>query len=170
MHHFQVALFVSFLFVAGSAGCSGDKTRKLPSAAKSILEKADEMELMSIDPGNRELDEPHPKGDYYGWKVIGKTVIDDLNTQKSILSALEKGVEEFGSGTPPACFDPRHAIHATRNGKTVDLLICFECQQILVYLDGQRQDPYVFTSSSPESVLDKVLSEANVPLAPKPKR
>jgi hypothetical protein len=162
-----LSILIAFLVILGSAGCSGQKANKLPSAAKSILEKADQIELLSIDPGHPERDEPPPKGDYYGWKVLGKTVIEDKDTQKSIHSALEQGIAE--GGWPPACFDPRHAIHASDNGKTVDLLICFECKQILVYLDGQRQDPYVFTSSSPEPVLDKVLTQANVPLAPKPK-
>jgi len=33
------------------------------------------MELLSIDPGMG--DEPPPKGDYFSWKVLGKTAIED---------------------------------------------------------------------------------------------
>jgi|SRR5437773_2079470 len=167
MYRVSPASIVIAFVILGSAGCSGQKANKLPSAAKSILEKADQIELLSIDPGNRELDEPPPKGDYYTWKVLGKTVIEDADTHQSVISAVEQGIAE--SGRPASCFDPRHAIHASYNGKAVDLLICFECKQILVYLDGQRQDSYLLTSSSPEPVLDKVLTQANVPLAPKPK-
>ena len=160
-------VFIAIFFVPVCAGCSGEKSNKLSSAARSILENADYMELLSIDPGNRELDEPPPKGDYYGWKVLGKTAIEDSGTQKSIVSAVERGIVE-AEGTGAACFWPRHAIHATYDGKKVDILICFECHQVLVYVDGQEKGPFLSTTSSSESVLDKGLTEANVPLAPKP--
>jgi hypothetical protein len=163
----SVSILIAFLVILGSAGCSGQKASKLPSAAKSILENADQIELLSIDPGHPERDEPPPNGDYYSWKVLGRTTIEDSDTRNSIVSAVERGIEE--EGMPAKCFDPRHAIHASHKGKTVDLLICFQCKQILVYLDGERQDPYLLTSSSPEPVLDKVLTQANVPLAEKPK-
>ena len=125
--------------------------------------------MLSLDPGLGEGHTP-PKGDYFGWKVLGKTIIEDPDTRQSVISAVEQGFAEWGSGTPPACFDPRHAIHASHNKKTVDILICFECTQVLVYLDDQRQEPYLPISRSPEPVFDKVLTEAYVPLAPKPKR
>lgn len=163
----RMLIAIALVLIAGSAGCSGQKGNKLPSAAKSILEKADQIELLSIDPGNRELDEPPPKGDYYGWRVLGKTVIEGAETQKSIVSSLEQGIA--GGNTGAACFDPRHAIHAAHKGKKVDILICFHCSQVLVYLDGQQQDPFLFINASPEPVFDKLLTDAYVPLAAKAK-
>jgi hypothetical protein len=63
---------------------------------------------------------------------------------------------------------PRHAIHATTYAdKTVDVLICFQCSRVEFYLDGQMQNPDLPTSGSPEPILDKILTDANVPLAPK---
>jgi len=109
-----------------------------------------------------------PKGDYFGWKVLGRTVIEGGVKRERVISAIERGIAE--GGWPPDCFDPRHAIHATQNERTVDLLICFRCSQVMVYLDGNWERPFLVTSSSPEPILDKVLIEANVPLAPKPSR
>lgn len=163
--------FITFLLVAVTAGCSGQKkagqnTSKLPTAAKSILEKADQIELISINPGERGQFE-YPKGEYYGWKVLGRTTIEDADTRKSIISAAERGIAE--EGRPAKCFDPRHAIHATSyDGENVDILICFHCSQVEVYVNGKDEGPFLGTSSFPEPVFDKVLTKANVPLAPKP--
>jgi hypothetical protein len=162
----HASILIAFLVILGSVSCSGQKASKLPAAAKSILEKADQIELLSIDPGHSERDEPPPKGDYHGWKVLGKTTIQDPDIRKSVISAVERGLAE--EGDPKKCFDPRHAIHASHKEKTVDILICFHCSQVQVYLDGNSEGPFLGTSSSPEAVLDKVLTQANVPLAPKP--
>jgi hypothetical protein len=165
---------VLLLFVYGIVGCSSDekgsafKTSKLPSAAKSILENADQIELVSLDPGNSKRDESPPKGDYFGWKELGRTVITDADIRAKVVSSVEKGIAEVGR--PAKCFDPRHAIHASYGDKSVDIIICFHCSQDLVYLDNQEQRPYLPISASPESVLDKILTETNVPLAPKQKR
>jgi hypothetical protein len=162
----SIPILVIFLGVNGIAGCSGDKTNKLPSAAKSIFEKAEEIELISLDPGHPERGERPPKGDYFGWKELGRTTLEDAETRRRVVSAVEKGFAEGGRAA--SCFDPRHAIHASYKGKTVDILICFRCSQVLVYLNDERQDPFLEISVSPQPVLDKILADANVPLAPKP--
>src|SRR5437879_8153151 len=94
----SVSILIAFLIIPASAGCSGQKANKLPSAAKSILEKTDQIELFSLDPGLGEGHTP-PKGDYFGWKVLGKTVIDNADTKESVISAVERGM---GEGTRAA--------------------------------------------------------------------
>jgi hypothetical protein len=163
----SIPILVIFLCVNGIAGCSGVKKNKLPSAAMSILEKAEEIELISLDPGHPEKDERPPKGDYFGWKELGRTTIEDAETRRRVVSAVATGLAE-ATGAGANCFDPRHALHASHKDKTVEILICFQCSQVLVYVNDKRQDPYLAISGSPQPVLDKILADANVPLAPKP--
>jgi hypothetical protein len=153
---------MSVLLILGNAGCAGHKSKPLPSNASSFLQEADQIELLSLDP--KQSGEGDLKDGFHGWKVLGKTVIEKADTRKSVISALERGFAE--GGNPKKCFFPRHAIHASHNEKTVDIIICFECKQFTIYLDNQ-QGEYLLISASPESVLDKALTEANVPLAPK---
>jgi hypothetical protein len=156
---------MNVLLIFGNAGCTGQKSKPLPSNASSFLQEADQIELLSLDP--RQSDNGSLKDGFHGWKVLGKTMIENADTKKSVISALERG---FAEGSNPAkCFNPRHAIHASHNEKTVDIIICFECRQFLIYLDNQ-QGEYLLIGASPEPVLDKALTEANVRLAPKPKR
>jgi hypothetical protein len=49
---------------------------------------------------------------------------------------------------------------------TIDLLICFQCNQVEIFVDG-RNAPGFLIGSSPQPVFDKVLNDAGVPL-PKP--
>ena len=70
--------------------------------------------------------------------------------------------------TVPSCFDPRHAIAVKYEGKSLYLSICFQCNQVFVYVDGQNDVALRFyTSDTPEPVFDDVLKAAGVPLADK---
>lgn len=63
------------------------------------------------------------------------------------------------------CFNPRHGIRAVSGGKTVDLLICFECRHVEVYENGKlimRRDP---GTDAAKLYFDRVLTQARVPLA-----
>src|SRR5262245_20526938 len=169
MFHVRALVLASVVSVAmGASGISADdkadieKYRKLPEDAKAILEKADQLELLSVHP---ERPQEKPKDEFHGWKVLGRTVVKDADTRKAIRAAISKGVAE--SQGVAGCFNPRHGIRATSGGKTVDLVICFECWWMEVHVGGKWFA--VWTSGSPEPTLDKVLRDANVPLAPKPK-
>jgi hypothetical protein len=70
------------------------------------------------------------------------------------------------NATPARCFIPRHGIRATHDGKTVELVICFECSQLWVH-QGDAKD-WMTIGKEPQSVFDKLLTEAGIELAPKP--
>jgi hypothetical protein len=65
------------------------------------------------------------------------------------------------------CFNPRHGIRVTQDGITADLLICFECFQIMVYVSGEKEQR-VLVTDSPVPVFNQMLQESNVPLAREP--
>jgi hypothetical protein len=64
------------------------------------------------------------------------------------------------------CFLPRHGIRVTADGKTIDLVICFECSWIYIYY-GDKDGPHVTTSGGPQPAFDKVLKDNGVPLPKK---
>lgn len=65
------------------------------------------------------------------------------------------------------CFHPRHGIHLTRADQVTDLVICFECNQVKVFVDAQSSEGF-FTTSSPHEVFDNALKEAGLPVAELP--
>jgi hypothetical protein len=137
----------------------GAKGNKLPDAARAILARAEQLELLSLDPTRREK----PKDGFHGWEVLGKTVLKDKDMRK-VLAAVEQGIAR-SDGSAARCFIPRHGIRASHGKRTVDLVICFECLQIQVYLDN-TQGKTVLTTDAPQDLLNRVLMKAKVPLAP----
>jgi hypothetical protein len=150
------------------AGCSTS-----PRDEVRWLEKADSFVLYSLeplsDPDTHELDyDPNGPGErLHGWRILGKTTVSDESTRRELIDALKEGME--AEGNQAHCFDPRHAIRRTTNGKTIDLLICFECGNVAVFKAGKRVSGYAGIGSG-QKTLDEVLRKAGVPLAKKPKR
>lgn len=133
----------------------------VPASVRAALAGAKSLELYSLDPSRQE---DVPKDNFHDWKVLGKTNIAHAEQRKQLISALQNGVaESFGAAA--ACFNPRHGIRAVHEGKTVDLVICFECFQVQIFV-GEEQDSVLLTDS-PQPAFDKLLTDAGVPL-PKP--
>jgi hypothetical protein len=152
------------LVIGLSAQIAGQKN-KIPDQARSILEKASQFDLFSIG------DNPsfkNPANSFQGWPVLGKTTISDPDVRKRLIAALEKGVEE-NKGDTMKCFNPRHGIRVTHEGKTADFLICFECFQVMVYVSGEKEQRFLITDS-PAPVFNQTLQNAKVPLAREPEK
>src|SRR5262245_44192703 len=145
---------------AGPAACEA-KENKLSDDAKAILEQADQFELYSLDP---EQTKEKPKDTFHGWKVLGKTTVKEKADRGKLMESLQKGIKD-NDGTVAACFNPRHGLKATKGDKTVELVICFECYQVEVWL-GENRDS-VLVTRSPQPAFDKVLKDAKVPLPKK---
>jgi hypothetical protein len=158
--HFAASLALPALFAAGLAGCDGDKKNKMPDDLRAVLESADQFELLSLSPDRLE---EKPKDGFHGWKVLGKTTVQDAETRKKLVAALQKGVEE-NTGIAAGCFNPRHGIRVTRDGQATDFVICFECLQVEVY-SGETARRGFLVTNSPQPAFDAVLKEAKLPLA-----
>jgi hypothetical protein len=141
---------------------AADEKNEIPTAARAILDKATDFELYSLDPAQR-LDDKD--GGYHGYKVLGKTAIKDADIRKKLVEALAKSAAD-NDGTVAGCFIPRHGIRAKHDGKTVELVICFQCLQVQVFLDDKKDKGFLITST-PQPVFDKVLTDAKVPLPKK---
>lgn len=154
-------LAIGLMLVALPA-CAGG-TNQLPPEASAILNNADSFELLSLDPTRGDK---KPTVAFHGYKVLGKTLIKDKKTQQRLLKALQKGIDA-NDGTVAGCFNPRHGIRAVSKKKKVELVICFQCYSMSVYV-GKEQFS-TLTTSLPAPVFNKVLQEARVPLPKQPK-
>jgi hypothetical protein len=131
----------------------------LPAGALAILNQAKELELLSLDPGSEK--EPVKNG-FHGYKVLGSTLIKEADRRKQLVQALTAGMAQ--KANPARCFSPRHGIRASHDGKTVTLVICFECSQLDVY-EAPAGARRLLISTSPEPVLDRMLKDAGIPKA-----
>jgi len=99
--------------------------------------------------------------------VLGKTEIKEPKRKLEVLKALYAGVEQYEKGgfDIPQCFMPRHGIKATSGTNWVELVICFECNQIVE--DSNKGHAWNMVSGDPRDLFNRTLQEAGVPLAKK---
>jgi len=140
---------------------------EIPKEARVILAGAERFELFSLDPslegpGGKRPTKPTGKR-FHRVKVLGQTSVRDPATRKRLVSALREAVRP-PTDAVPACFEPRHGLRATRQGKTADLVICFECTQAEVHLPDGKQEAFLL-SDAPARLFNQVLRRARVPLA-----
>jgi hypothetical protein len=139
-------------------GHSGDEHDKLPAAASRLLDEADAIELISLDPRERPA---RPGESFHGWKVLGRAAIGDGAEGRAIIAALKRAI---GSAEEVAgCFEPRHGLRATKGGQSLDLVICFSCRWIESHFQGTSSS--VRIADSPKSAFNKALREAGIKLA-----
>jgi hypothetical protein len=150
--------------VAAVPPWDGKLSNKIPMPVRSALEKSAQLELLSLDARYRDTD---ARDEFLRRKVIGTTVIKDPATRARVLGALDFGVT-FDDLEVPSCFEPRHAIRVEHQGKSYYLTICFECNQVFVFVDNMNDlKQRFYIKSEPEVVFDDVLKAANIPIAPK---
>jgi len=155
--------FAAWLTAVAAAAAPGDAKNDLPPEVRSVLDRAESVELLSLDPGDADPG-ADDKALFHGYRILGRTPLKE-DTRRTVLSALDKGIQE-SDGKVARCFNPRHGIRATREGKTVDLVICFECLSMRAYFEG-RQTAGALTTRSPQPTFDRTLRAAGVPLPEK---
>jgi hypothetical protein len=158
----------------------------LSKATRAILDGSEKFVLVSLDPTppgmesnmdlltnvlSSEKNKPptanvEPKQDtrerFHNYPVLGRTEIKDLMRKRELLKALYGGVKKIRGGISD-CFEPRHGIIANRGTNSVELVICFECEQIAEYADGNNA--WSLMSKEPRELFNRTLVEAGVPLA-----
>jgi hypothetical protein len=140
---------------------------RIPEVADRLFENAETFELYSLDPDFKfaKGDKEAGKDAFHGWKVLGKTEVKGEKERRRLADALRLGAED-NFGMAAACFIPRHGIRLKGAGKTVDLVICFQCLSAAMYVDD-KEDKGFLTTGDPQPAFDAVLKAAGVRL-PRP--
>jgi hypothetical protein len=144
---------------------------RIPEVVERLFDKAEMFELFSLDPklgSAKEGKGVKGKDYFYGWQVLGKTEVKGEAERKRLADALQSGAED-NHGAVEKCFIPRHGVRLKGGGKTVDLVICFECLQVEVFVDGKREKGFL-TSGEPQQAFDATLKTAGVPLPKRAKK
>ena len=143
-----------------------ESQKELPEIIGVALKEGTDFELFSLGSLGKEESKKQRKMGYE--PVLGSTKIKSPELREELTTAfLDAAYINTASFT--AC-DPnfRHAIRVKYQGSNFDLLICFECSKGA----ARHKDEYLHSfqiNGKPEPLFDKVLTEAGVKLAEKPK-
>jgi hypothetical protein len=98
---------------------------------------------------------------FHRYPVLGKLNITSVADRVVILDAIQKAKKP--GPTAVECFDPRHGVRLTRNGTTIDYVICFYCTKYDEYLDALQVASQWQIDENAKSVLDDYLRKAHIP-------
>lgn len=132
-----------------------------PEVARDLGD-AKSLTVYSLSPreGPREASEEEKgKTDFHDHLILGSAQVTSPKKIARIVTSVVQGVSFQDS---PMCFFPRHGVQATlRDGRQIDLVICYQCERIDVH--GAREYVQVHPGPSKEA-LDGVLRSAGIDL------
>src|SRR6266542_3342151 len=154
------ACLILFLVAYSATGANlsvAKREKTFPGDSYSIFNGSQRLTLFSLDPSPVEGEKS--KETFHGYKVLGKVLIADPGLQTDVKKSLYRAIN-YGS-MPAACFNPRHGLRAEMNGKSVDLVICFECSCLILYA-GKEKGVAVISSIRAEGLYNRIMRDAGV--------
>ena len=132
-----------------------------PGETRQVLEHSTQFTLLSLEPTIRPVGTDNKTITFHGYRVLGRMQVTDPHQKQKLLRALDDGIAR--SQVVYSCFSPRHGIHAIAGNQSVDMVICFHCQQFELF-SGQ-QEKVSGISAAPQRAFDEALSAAGISLA-----
>jgi hypothetical protein len=126
-----------------------------PAEVRELIANAETIEVFSLG-GYAESD---PDA-FHGWRVIGRTPIEDARTRRLLAERLLIANEASDRGWK--CIDGEYGIRITAGSETLDLMICFACGNAWAY--GRVHGMGNICSTPVGYLLDRILRRANVTL------
>ncbi len=137
---------------------------ELSAEVRSVLESSDSFKLLALHPSpdtmRKEEESPAAAASLHGYEILGSYQIDSATDRRSAVEAIYEGIVA-NPGIAAGCFNPRHGVVAKKGSDVVDLVICLECLQIQVYLNGTKVDG-VLTTEDPGTILTSMLNKQGI--------
>lgn len=129
----------------------------LPGNARDVFEHPDKLILYSLQPPEHLVIKGLPS--FHDVPVLGKVEVSDEEARASIRRAVYDGFAR--DADRKMCYMPRHGIRAVKGKQTVDLVLCFQCEQMKIFLNGKGSDYLGFGGKHYEE-LDAILKADNI--------
>lgn len=147
---------------AVSSGVRLEPPAEMPGAAAFVLGRPERFEIFTVTPAPLSAEDRAKDGPtrFHGYAIVGRAEVADVSTRERVVATVYEGIRS-NDGSIAACFNPRHGIRATREGKTVDLLICYECHQVQVHVPGENEQT-LLTSAKVEAEINGLFGAAGL--------
>lgn len=159
--------------VLPTAGCSNGPRHAsgpVPDGLLGHLAGSDAMTIHATHPYEHEFMEGGEFEDradtvprFHGQPVLGTAQVTDAALRDRLLALVERGIEA-SDGRVAMCFDPRHALSIVKDGRVTDLLICFECYSMSVWVDGAKLEGHL-TARSVEPGVSAIFEDLGLAIA-----
>ena len=138
---------------------------EIPAEARAVLESADELVLYALHPHDTVTGDERTLN-LQRFVALGRAKVTG-DAHRDVLKEIFRGVGDW-DGMMAHCFMPRHGVRATKGDTTVDVVVCFECRQVYVYVDDRRLDT-IGISNGVEPAVSKLFEAAGLEIDGRPK-
>lgn len=142
---------------------NSNTTRKIPDSIHEAIRHAD-IEFLSLSP-KEHPDNPHAE-QFRGFEILGSMKVPNRSTRIAMINALDNAVGK-NELTDARCFWPRHGIRCSHNGDQIELIVCFECAPLIIYVN----DELILKTEvgiSPKALYDQILLSKKLPINTSP--
>lgn len=108
----------------------------VPLSVLRTLRGPESFEVLTLDP--HEVKSRAPKDariasevDFHGFEILGHAPMIGP-PRRELVELVLRGIQE-GRGGFDGPFEPRHGIRAVKEGRVLDVLVCYECRQVSIY-------------------------------------
>lgn len=101
--------------------------------------------------------------EFHGFKTLGRAAIADAAEQRRLVELVYQGVGESNDSVA-SCFNPRHGISAEKGGRSVDLLICYECLSLKVFSASEKGET-ILTARAVEKEISALFAARGLKIA-----
>jgi hypothetical protein len=102
---------------------------KLAADFAPLMEGVAELEVFILDAAsgwdNAEKRAEAPALRLDRWRIVRQAKVTDAREIALLRTGIRRSIET--GGPVAACFNPRHGVRFTKNGRQVELILCFEC-------------------------------------------
>jgi hypothetical protein len=106
--------------------------KKRIAAVQSLVEKADRVEVLQLNPRPVEASKQPAQAAFHGYAILRQVRVEKAEQRKELAAFLGKALT-WNHFLQALCFNPRHGLRAVQGQHAVDLVICFECNRVKVY-------------------------------------
>src|SRR5262249_15996070 len=122
---------------------------KVVDQMKALFDKADTVTVFALNPDPK----IEVKDGFHGWEITGR--VEVTTGKKEGLCAVLKSIAAKAEGAK--CFDPGHGVRVVAGKTQADLVICFKCNWVRIFIAG-AEGPITHTIGEEAHVaLDRVL-------------
>jgi hypothetical protein len=106
--------------------------KKIIAELKGHLDKADRIDLFRLNPKELPEGNKEAKKEFHGYEVLSELRVE-ANDQRNTAAAFLGKTLHWNELRKALCFNPRHGLRVLSGKRTLDFLICFQCNRVDIF-------------------------------------
>ncbi|MGE0706469.1 MAG: hypothetical protein AB7N76_15460 [Planctomycetota bacterium] len=107
--------------------------RAFPPAVREVLEAPERCELLALVCEREAMPDEQVLG--REWPIVARAALSPAKARRAVAGIFQ---DVLDGSAMAMCFEPHHGLIARKGRHEVQLVICYTCLQVYVYLDGEQ--------------------------------